>query len=231
VVWRVYSDFDNTISLGDVTDAVLTHYAAPEWEEIEARWKRGEIGSRECMVQQFALVSASKAEIDSLADTIEIDPGFAEFAAFCAQQDIPLTIVSDGLDYTINRILARYGLDHIPVIAGHLAQIGERAWQLTAPNSLPICASGAVTCKCAAVQDNSATKIFYIGDGRSDFCVTSKRATLTLAKTSLLKYCQDQQLPHLPFHGFRHAIQVLRELIEKDKNNTVYQGEPHANRA
>jgi len=34
---------------------------------------------------------------------------------------MPIRVVSDGLDYAIQRILARYGLDGLPLAANHLA--------------------------------------------------------------------------------------------------------------
>ena len=231
LVWQVFSDFDNTISLCDVTDALLQRFAAPEWQEIESRWEDGKISSRVCMEQQIALVSATKAEVDELVDGIEIDPGFIDFAAFCNRNHIPLTVLSDGLDYVISRILRRYGLVRIPVVAGHFEQISEKQWKLSALNSLPLCASDAVTCKCYAAQNNTGASLLYIGDGRSDFCVVEKRATLTLAKKSLLKHCQEQQLQHLPFHDFVEATAIFKQLVDDEQINSIEGKITHAIRS
>ena len=102
--WTVICDFDGTISTVDVTDRLLEAYADREWVEIEAEWKSGDIGSRECLSRQLAILRATSADIDALVDTIHIDAHFTAFAEFCAAQTIPLIIVSDGLDGVITRI-------------------------------------------------------------------------------------------------------------------------------
>ena len=61
---QVFCDFDGTISLSDTTDVILSRFARPEWELIEEEWKRGAIGSAECMAQQIALIEASPEALD-----------------------------------------------------------------------------------------------------------------------------------------------------------------------
>src|SRR5256885_4063475 len=72
--WMVQSDFDGTISLLDVTDTLLNRFGKPGWQELEDAWERGEIGSRECMKGQVALLDMDEAELRAHLDTIEIDP-------------------------------------------------------------------------------------------------------------------------------------------------------------
>src|SRR5258708_24791411 len=59
----VQSDFDGTISLLDVTDTLLNRFGKPGWQELEDAWERGEIGSRECMKGQVALLDMDEAEL------------------------------------------------------------------------------------------------------------------------------------------------------------------------
>ncbi|MGH1558758.1 hypothetical protein ACRAWD_15855 [Caulobacter segnis] len=44
---QIFCDFDGTIAKVDTTDLVLTQLADPNWEDLEARWKRGEITAAE----------------------------------------------------------------------------------------------------------------------------------------------------------------------------------------
>jgi len=76
MAWNILCDFDGTIATEDVTDSLLTRFADPAWQTIEAEWKAGRIGSRECMTRQVALIRATREDIDRLLDTIEIDPDF-----------------------------------------------------------------------------------------------------------------------------------------------------------
>ncbi len=221
MAWHIFCDFDNTISLADCTDVILEAYAASEWHDIETEWEAGKIGSRECMQQQIALLQATPFQMDQLIDQIEIDPYFIRFVEYCEAKKLPLTIVSDGLDYVIQRILARYQLGHLPVIAGNFSQRNNQ-WQLATPYAVPTCAARAVTCKCQVVQQcQRAQQIIYIGDGRSDFCVSSQKADVVLAKRSLLTHCQTNQLRHFAFENFADVQAIITQLTAQSPMRVV----------
>jgi 2-hydroxy-3-keto-5-methylthiopentenyl-1-phosphate phosphatase len=83
--WTILCDFDGTISVEDITDSLLERFGRPGWQAIEQAWKRGEIGSRDCMAQQVGLLDASDAELDAHLDGMMIDPAFPQLvAAMCA---------------------------------------------------------------------------------------------------------------------------------------------------
>src|SRR5450756_372993 len=103
----VFLDFDGTITLRDATDAILDAFADPVWVQIEDARLSGQIGSRECLAAQMALVTATREEVDRLLDGIGVDPGFAMVLDACAARATPVHIVSDGFDYCIGRILGR----------------------------------------------------------------------------------------------------------------------------
>jgi len=117
---QAFCDFDGTISKDDVTDLILERFALPQWRDIEEEWVEGHITSAECMRRQMALVRTTLRDLDELLDGVEIDPGFASFKSFCDANDIRLTIVSDGVDYFIKRLLTKRGMSGIEVIANTL---------------------------------------------------------------------------------------------------------------
>jgi len=210
---RIFCDFDGTISIEDATDAILRRFADPEWKLIEEDWKKGAIGSAECMQRQVALIRASQDQLDAALDTIEIDPSFARFARFCRAQGIPLAIVSDGVDYFIRRILARYGLASLPTIANRLSisQLnGASRYHLHARSEANTCASAAGVCKCRLISATGGTRI-YIGDGRSDLCVADK-AEILFAKGILAQLCLQRGLRFTPYRQFTEIERALRAL-------------------
>ena len=217
--WAVLCDFDHTITTEDVTDTLLEKHALPAWHDVEMQWEKGHIGSRVCMEQQIALLRATPAQVDAVADIIHIDPYFKAFAKDCALRGIPLIIVSDGLDYVIKHVLRRHGLDNLHVIASHLAHVEGDHWELTAPFANAGCSSQASTCKCAMSRQirslANASKILYVGDGRSDYCVSMEEADYILAKDSLLGYCKKQELPHSSFKNFAEASRLMRSLVDQ----------------
>ncbi|WP_165186651.1 MtnX-like HAD-IB family phosphatase [Caulobacter soli] len=211
---RIFCDFDGTIAKVDTTDLVLTRLADPAWEDLEERWTRGEITAAECMRGQVALIGGDDAALDAVLDSVELADGFSEFVAWCRANAVPLTVVSDGVDHFIARILDRHGLGHLPVIANHLVGNAELGRRLEQPWSRAGCAAGSGVCKCqVATKSAEASQgrvndpgdlMVFIGDGRSDFCV-SNRADLLFARDKLAAYARSRAVPHHAFSDF-HTI-------------------------
>lgn len=210
---HVFCDFDGTISLEDATDFILERLASPAWEDIEQQWKQGLIGSAECMARQIALIEATRQELDGALNDIAIDPTFPAFIDFCWAQGIPVTIISDGVDYFIKRILARHNLDYLPVIANKLTISGVNGhtrYELSSPYSDIDCSSAAGVCKCRSVEAFD-TRV-YIGDGRSDFCVSDK-PELVFAKDKLAEFCTQQAIPFVSYGNFSDLTQSLKNAL------------------
>jgi 2,3-diketo-5-methylthio-1-phosphopentane phosphatase len=210
---RILCDFDGTIATQDVTDSLLSRFAPPAWETIEAEWKAGRIGSRACMARQVALIRATPDAIDRHLAGIELDPHFAGFVRLAHAYGMPLSVVSDGLDYAIRTLLAREGLGDVPIIANHLERIGADRYRLLFPYAEPACSAASGTCKCA-VANAAGTQTLLIGDGASDFCAAAT-VDLVFAKAALLDHCRAQGLPHVPCADFAEAQTLLAALAEE----------------
>lgn len=202
--YSIFCDFDGTVSVADVTDVLLDRYALPQWRTIEADWQAGRIGSMECMRRQVELLRCDAAALDALADGVAIDPHFPAFVAACREAAIPVTILSDGLDYVIHRVLARHGLDGLPVRANRLRRIGERRYALSFPHARPECQTASGTCKCALMDAlrRPGDVAVLIGDGTSDYCAAGEAADFVFAKGSLLEHCRRLALPHAAYRDF-----------------------------
>ncbi|WP_197094777.1 MtnX-like HAD-IB family phosphatase [Erwinia sorbitola] len=209
--WMILCDFDGTISAEDTTDTLLARFALPGWERLEQQWLAGEIGSGECMSGQIALLDMTREALDNCLSGISIDPAFKQFVALARRLNVPLKIVSDGLDYAIQRILDRHGLGHLTVIANHLEQQGERSWGLQFPWRAPHCRCANGVCKCAIAQRVKG-RVLMVGDGHSDFCVAAQ-ADHVLAKGSLIGECRRKGIAHTAFNDFSDAVPALEQLL------------------
>jgi 2,3-diketo-5-methylthio-1-phosphopentane phosphatase len=165
------------------------------------------------MRRQMEMVDASLAELDEALDALAIDPTFEAFSTFCATNGVDLTIVSDGVDYFIRRILQRCGLEHLPLQANHLMPLGERRYTLAHPYRVQDCAAGAGTCKCASAgAERGSSRTVLIGDGRSDFCVAHE-ADIVFAKKGLLRYTKEQGIPSHEFSDFAEIQAILEQFV------------------
>jgi 2-hydroxy-3-keto-5-methylthiopentenyl-1-phosphate phosphatase len=208
---RVFVDFDGTISLEDTTDVILERFADPEWRTIEAQWLAGLIGSRECLARQIDLVRASPAELDAIVDDVPIDPHFPELVALCSRHGVPLTVISDGLDRIVTKMLARAELN-VPILANRLQWLGQDRWRLEFPHEAADCRSQAGHCKCRALGAQADKVRILIGDGRSDFCA-AETADLVVAKGALAEHCQATGLAYIVFGNFAGATTLVADWI------------------
>jgi len=213
--WTILCDFDGTISVEDVIDSLLDRYGRPGWEALERDWRAGLLGSRACMGGQVALLDMSAEELDAELANVRIDHAFPAFVARARELDVPVHIVSDGLDYAIHRILRRHGLDDLPVAANHLAPgTPPQRWSFSSPFQAEGCGSG--TCKCACVERSRASngrKTLLIGDGASDFCAAD-RVDYVFAKHRLIEHCRAAGIPYMPITGFEDALALLPALLD-----------------
>ncbi len=191
-----------------------------EWLEIEQAWLSGQIGSRECLAAQMALVTATRAELDGLLDAIDLDPGFATLLDACAARAVPLHIISDGFDYCIARILGRPDLNLQPLLAGtqivssHL-ESRDRQWRATFTHPSEPCEHRCATCKPLAIERMApaGSIAVFVGDGLSDR-YAALRADVVFAKDKLAEFCEHESIPYIPYDSLTTVATSVDQLLK-----------------
>ena len=207
----IVSDFDGTITKTDTLSKFLEDYADSKWLDIENDWRDGKFGSQECLIKQFALVPYLNQElVDTFLDRMEIDEYFISFCQKSKKKGIPVVILSDGLDYFINKILEKYKLDFVNVITNHAYFDENDEFIIEFPNDSKHCTNDAGTCKCKVVKSLKKLykKVVYIGDGASDFCV-SKEPDLLYAKSGLAEFCRNNNISYIKFNNYNDIEEHL----------------------
>lgn len=209
-VTEVFCDFDGTITRVDATDAVLEAFALPAWREWEQRWVNGEITSQECLGRQVELIRADRETLAAFAADLPIDEGVVELSRRCKERGVPLTIVSDGIDFIVEAVLRRHKLLHLAVFSNHLTWDAQGRLSLRFPFSARGCDSGAGTCKCVVTRTMEPTseRPVYIGDGQSDQCVSAKIQRV-FAKGRLREWCAARGIACEPFESLREVAASL----------------------
>src|SRR5262249_24599977 len=153
----------------------------------------------------IALVRATPAEMDRLADEVKVDPAFTEFVAAGRALGLQMVVGSDGFERIIARVLQRIGI-LLPVVSNKLLPTENGGWRVDFPHFNGACRSQSGNCKCLIFGQ---TPVILIGDGRSDFC-PSEQASLVLAKKSLAMYCRKSAIDHIAIQGFADATRALQ---------------------
>ncbi|MFH1687482.1 MAG: MtnX-like HAD-IB family phosphatase [bacterium] len=209
----VFCDFDGTITRRDVGYNLFKHFSAGRSDEIVPLWKNGLLTTRECLLQEAAMCRVETSEVAGYLDEFQLNAGFEEFASRCRRHNIDLTIVSDGLDFYINRILGRYQLDYLPLIANHGCIVGD-AIKIEFPHDNTSCRRCG-SCKGERIreyrqQQDHEVLVVFVGDGLSDVCAAAE-ADVVLAKKDLERHCRMNNIDFTPYDDFHDVTRYLRE--------------------
>ena len=218
---RVFSDFDGTIATDDVGSQLFRRFAGSQAAEIVRHLLDGTITARECLTRECeAVADASRMKLEAFIDEFSLDPTFGGFVKFCQERSIPLVVLSDGLDFYVERMLKGNGFGDLPFFSNHLEFVQSGAVTKLVP-SFPhtdaeclLCGN----CKRNHVLTLSADDdiIVYVGDGISDRCPV-KYADIVFAKGGLIRYCQEQNVTYHEFRNFDDVIQRLELILQRKR--------------
>lgn len=203
-------DFDGTVSQTDVLDELILRFAVNDsWKKLEREWQNGVIGSYECLTKEFDLLRVQPDQLEAFLDQVPLDPGVGRLLKLLSAFEVPVAVLSDGVDLFINRLLGRLGVGPVAVRANTIAQHGDRI-RLLCPNSSPICEVAAAHCKCksAMMLHQPGRLTIYIGDGRSDLC-PARKAGLVFAKSTLAVSLAREAIPYLSFDTLHDVADTL----------------------
>lgn len=209
----VLCDFDGTIAQDDVGNLFFKTFARKgDPAPVVELWKQGLISSRECLEREASLASASTEEVCRFVCARKLDPFFKDFVDFTRRRNIEVVIVSDGLDYYIERMLMRSGLGEIEFYS-NLMRLVENNVHVAFPHYDRLDCRDCGNCKSFHLENyrKEGCFIVYVGNGLSDRC-PSTRADFVFAKGELLDYCRDNRLPHVQFNNFRD---IEREMLKR----------------
>jgi 2,3-diketo-5-methylthio-1-phosphopentane phosphatase len=214
--YRVFIDFDNTITDGDVLDGVIATFAIDEsWRRLEEDWMAGRIGTRVCLEGQMRGLRATWEELAANLAGVKLDPGFAILRRLLQRERIELTIVSDNFDLIVGHVLERHGLADVPFFANHLVCAGGRL-QASFPFANPDCPDCAHCKKTHFIPPHDdGRRVIYVGDGRSDIC-PARAANIVYAKDSLLTHLRSVAHPCIPFGGLADVAESLTTLLHEN---------------
>jgi len=209
--YRVFIDFDNTITCGDVLDGIIEKFAVDDrWRALEADWVAGRIGARACLQGQMGVLRASWPALVQHLDGIRLDPGFAALRDLLRRERVELTVVSDNFDLFVGHILRQRGLGDVAYRANHLEIAADRLLP-SFPFGNPDCPDCAHCKKIHFLPPHrDARQVIFIGDGRSDIC-PARNADIVFAKTGLLSYLQHEGIPCLAYDGLTGVVDALKK--------------------
>jgi len=206
---RIFTDFDGTITRGDVGDALFERFGGREAVEAVSAYRSGELSAVECFRAECTACGDVRADaLEEFIGEQTIDPEFPGFVSWCRLRGFPLMILSDGMDVYIRGILERHGLGDVEFRANRLdlppaaGAAGSVRFAPSFPNTDEIC-DRCASCKRNEMLTRSADEdvIVYVGEGYSDRC-PARYADMVFAKDELLVWCRENSVPCYEYASF-----------------------------
>jgi 2-hydroxy-3-keto-5-methylthiopentenyl-1-phosphate phosphatase len=200
----VFVDFDGTVSEADTGVHLLERLAPAGWRDISNAYIRGEIGSRECLLDEWDLLPKDEPLLRDVAREVPIDPGAAPLLDALRAAGAEVTIVSDGFGVRADEVAAELG---VPLLSNAPDWATGR---LEFPHEDRCCAcSSCGTCKQAPIKDahRRGLTTVMIGDGTSDY-KAALLADVVFAKGPLASWCERSGVAFRRFErlGDVHAL-------------------------
>jgi 2-hydroxy-3-keto-5-methylthiopentenyl-1-phosphate phosphatase len=207
-------DFDGTVTLNDVGDAVCDRLAPPAWREWDARWVRGELSLPDAQREMWALARASReAAVEAARSLGRLRPGLDALLAGVHARGGEAWLASGGFDFYIE-----------PLLGAHLARF-RRAWFnrvrfdgdrlcLEFPHHDLACDRCAV-CKgrvCDLARRSGAARVVFAGDGHSDRHALGRADAVAVVRGSTLaREARDACVHASEFDALDELLPLLDE--------------------
>ncbi len=209
--YLIFCDFDGTIAEVDVGYRMLSAFSVTGNDDLEELWNTRKIGARECLKLEVERIDSTREQMLDYVDQFSLDETFARFVQFAESRGRGITVLSDGLDFYIERLLGKHGLGHLPVHTNRAVFEGTKLTvEFPYDKGCGVCGS----CKAARIRDiktqeNFAGTVVFAGDGYSDICAIAETDML-FATGDLRKYCEAENIEHIAFETF---ADIGRELF------------------
>ncbi|MDQ0207977.1 2-hydroxy-3-keto-5-methylthiopentenyl-1-phosphate phosphatase [Alkalicoccobacillus murimartini] len=216
----IFCDFDGTITTKDNIIAIMKKFAPPGWETIKDDILAERISIRTGVGQLFDLIPVEQKQdiINFVLAQAEIREGFSSFLEYVREKQIPLKVVSGGIDFFVQPILEPYGLLENLYCNG--SDFSEKTIVITWPHSCDKqCTNDCGCCKPSILrqfQDEDYYKI-VIGDSITDLQAAKEADEVFACDSFLLDKCRELQLNHSFFTTFHEIIDRLDSKLEVSK--------------
>lgn len=156
--------------------------------------------------------------IQLLLDNVQLDPGFATFYAWCQERDIPVVVLSSGMQPVIRALLTKLigpTADHIDIISNDVDIHEDGSWDIIFHDPSHFGHDKSLAIKPYAALSTPPTMI-YCGDGVSDLSA-ARETDLLFAKRGrdLVSYCVKEKMPFAVFDSFRDIHNTVEKILDK----------------
>lgn len=218
----VFTDFDGTITLKDSNDYLTDNlgYGYQRRRELNVEVLENRWTFRDAFKDMLDSVKTPFPEcIDTLVKNIKLDPGFKDFYNWCLEKNIPVIVLSSGMEPIIRALLKELvgpTAEKIEIISNQVKINDDGSWDIIYHDDSGFGHDKSLAIKpYAKLPADERPILFYCGDGVSDLSA-ARETDLLFAKAGhdLVTFCQREKVPFTIFHDFSEILTVVKDVIE-----------------
>jgi len=208
----IQCDFDGTIIRNNLSVLLREKYARDDWQKIDSDYLHGHLTVEQSNKLQFALIKEPKERLQEFVrQHIELRPGFIEFVRYCQESAIPFVIVSSGLDFYIEPVLAQIGMPDLELHCGQTS-FGKDGIAVSYYDPKGNIINEGFKKEYLAWLKKQGMNIIYLGDGLSDV-EAARQADHVFATGHLLRLLSAEPVlcsAFSDFYDLLHQVRLLR---------------------
>ena len=208
----IQTDFDNTITEGNVSELIHDEFGPDDWPGINKKYKRDLITVEESNIYSFKHLNTKKTDLDNFVDkNVKFREGFLEFYNYVKKNSLDFKIVSSGVDFYIYSALSSLGIDpgSVEIISGQSSFNSEGInVQYFDPGNLNISANFKDTY--TKLHKKMYSKIIYFGDSYTDLN-SATISDVIFATDKLQSYFEKENIDHFSFKNYFEVLEIFKE--------------------
>ena len=189
-MYALITDFDGTVTTFDISHAIMRHFHAAKFEGEPAH--ADDDDAKSWMRRHMGALRVTKKEFDDfVADTAVARDGLLPMLQKCFEKNIPVEIVSGGVDIYIKPFLLRNRIEGIPIFCAN-GVFTPDGIKVEYPLLDGIKLEDFKASRVRRFKEQGYTTIFC-GDGMTDLPAVLA-ADIPFACSHLLEYCKKKKI-------------------------------------
>jgi 2-hydroxy-3-keto-5-methylthiopentenyl-1-phosphate phosphatase len=216
----VICDFDDTTVLENVAELLLREFGGEGWQEYQRQNVRHRMTLKEYQERAFQTVTAGREAMkDFVKERATLRPHFRALFEHCRKNNIPLAIATMGLDFYVEALLEREGMEYVECYAAD-TEFTDEGIRYEYPYASKDCWQPG-NCKCAVLEryrKKGHSVILFAGDGKTDIC-PADRSDMVFARRYLEEHREEKGLPYVKLNDFSKMVRALEKLTAEGEKS------------
>jgi 2,3-diketo-5-methylthio-1-phosphopentane phosphatase len=209
----VICDFDDTTVLENVAEMLLKEFGGEGWRKYQRQNVQHRMTLKEYQERAFQTVKVGREAMkDHVKERATLRPHFKALYEHCRKNNIPLAIATMGLDFYVEALLEREGMESVESYAAE-TEFTDEGIRYEYPYASKDCWQPG-NCKCAVLEryrKKGHSVILFAGDGKTDIC-PADRSDIVFARRYLEEHRMEKGLPFVQLDDFSKMVRVLEKL-------------------